>query len=667
MKRRIDILSFLFAAIFGLVLWRLFSIQVVERNFWAHRQDFQVNRDMGFLAPRGAILDRKGKPLVLSVEVVSVAADPRRIRDPHEVARRLAPMIERSVREVQEALEEEGRAFVWLARRLPKATADRIRELSIPGISFRTEYVRDYPNGSVAAHLLGFVGWEGKGLEGIEKSLDRDLRGSDDAGGIARDASGLPIPTPDAEGWKNDGLPVELSIDLLIQSAAEEALDEALDRFHAKSASAVVVDPATGEILALASRPSYDPNRFSEADPARFRNPAVEYAFEPGSTFKPFVLAGALENRTVPVDASYDCPGEVTIHGTRIQCHDPHGRVDLERMIAVSCNVAAIRVATSLPAPLLEATLRGYGFGEPTGVRIPAEAGGIFRRSERWSGLSEAMLGIGQEISVTPIQLAQGAAILAEDGVRRPLRIVRKVGGAPFVSNSTPRRIFSSEAVRKVRAGLERVITEGTGRLAAVPGVVVAGKTGTAQVSEPGRGYVEGKYNAVFWGFAPSQSPRLVIAVVVHEPDASIGYYGGQVAAPAFARIAREGLRVLGALPRAASTAPTSSGPFREGALRTPPEIATGAQGIRVPDLRGLTLRQIHDLFSEYPVHLRVRGDGLVVAQSPAVGTWMREGGEVSVRLELTEAGFAAANGVASETAAVPATSVADFAENQAP
>lgn len=637
-RRRIDLLAVLFTAFLGLVLYRLWKIQISEHDRWSRRQVEQVERALGFAPPRGAITDRAGRPLALSIEVHSLAADPARIEDPSSVAAHLAPILALDADEIEGRLERTGR-FVWLARRLSAETAEKIRALAVPGLFFRTEYVRTYPHGTTAAHLVGFAGWDGVGLEGIERALDAELRGSDAERAIPRDAFGRPIPTPGDVGWANDGEDVTLTIDLLIQTAAEAALDEALEVYHARSASAVVLDPATGEVLALASRPSYDPNRFFEVDPARHRNGAVEHAFEPGSTFKPFVLAAALEGGFVPRTATYECTGSIRLYGFDIRCHDKHGRVDLTKLIAQSCNVGAIHVARAMPEARLYETFIDLGFGAPTGIGLPGEAAGVLRPPSAWSGLSAAMLGIGQEISATPLQLAHAAAILAEDGVERPLRIVKRVGGEEVTPDRPPRRVLSAATAEELHKILRSTVEDGTGRLARIPGVAVAGKTGTAQVSKPGLGYLEGKYNAVFWGFAPAEAPRLVVVVVVEEPDPKVGYYGGDVAAPVFARIVREGLRVLGELPPEAvaseepSTSPAPEARRIEASARPLPPVEVGPKGVRVPDLTGLPLHRVHELLSEYALRVTATGEGVVASQAPPPGAWLPPGGEVRLAL----------------------------------
>lgn len=355
---------------------------------------------------------------------------------------------------------------------------------------------------------------------------------------------------------------------------------------------------------------------------------------------KPFVLAAARAAGAVPGDAVYFCSGTVPVLGHTIRCHDRHGRVDLARLIAQSCNVGAVHVATALAPRQLHDGLSSLGFGSPTGLPLPGEAAGILRPPAAWSGLTPAMLGIGQEIAVTMPQLVQATTLLAEGGVRRPLRLVLAVGDTPVPAGRAD-RVLSPAVAREVGGMLVEAVRSGTGRAAAIPGVAVAGKTGTAQVSRPGRGYIEGAYNAVFVGYAPAEAPRVAAAVVVHEPDPEIGYYGGAVAAPVFARIVREGLRVLGALPPAPEeavqeTAPAAAPPHPEDL----PPLEVGPNGVRVPDLSGLDLRTAFAWLAENSLRLSAEGEGRIVAQDPPPDSWLPVGGVVRVRLAEAAADY---------------------------
>lgn len=549
-KTRVALVIMGFLVITGVLLSRLFWLQVLSPSHWvtiARRQHLQVLE----LPPiRGAILDRRLKPLAVTIRLTSVFADPHHIKNPQRTAHLLAPILKKPAAELEKQLNQKEKGFVWLARRISNQAAVQIRALRLAGIDVVMEPQRVYPLGILASHLIGFAGLDAQGLEGLELSYDRVLKGEPGWRWLARDARRRPVGA-----WEGpmvaprDGLELVLTIDTTIQFIAERALDQVYQKWHAKGASIIVMDPMTGEILALANRPTFDSNLFNQMAPETRRNRAVTDTFEPGSVFKIVTASVALTKGAVRPDDTFYCEnGSYWVAGHLLHDYHPHGWLSFREVIAQSSNIGTTKVAMQLgPGPIYEG-IQAFGFGVPTGVGLPGEVGGVSKPPSQWSKPSITCIPIGQEVTVTAMQLAQAMSVIANGGyLVRPwvVREIRHPSGA-MVKSFKPvvvRRVIPTGTVQQMQDILSTVVEKGSGRLAAVPGFRAAGKTGTAQKVEPSGFYSDSRYMATFVGFVPVENPRLTILVTVDEPQPL--HTGGVVSAPVFKQVATEALAYL--------------------------------------------------------------------------------------------------------------------------
>jgi len=535
---------------------RLVQACVFQHEKWTEEAERQQQRTVRLAPERGSLLDRQGRELAVSVPAWSAWADPSTLDGPAaraDAAARLATVLPLSQRELARRLAQ-PRYFVWLARKLDRATRDRVSALGIPGVGFAKESRRVHPNGDLAATVLGAVGIDDQGLEGLEYHFDKDIAGRPGLLLTMRDARGGGfLPEGVSQQPPTRGADVVLTIDAVVQHVAERELRAAVSRTGAKAGSLVVVLPDTGEIAALTNLPTYDPNNLP-THPSHLRtNRAVASCYEPGSTLKIFTVAAALEAGVVRPDTVIDCGrGSIRIGRTRIRDHHSYDALTVREVLANSSNIGAIRIGRSVGERPLHDTLARFGFGRRTGVEFPTESPGILRDVADWSPLSLATISFGQEIAVTPLQLAAAAAAVANGGVLHPPRLVREVrradGSVERPAPPASRRVISAQTARELSSMLESVVTEGTGRAAAVPGYRVAGKTGTAQVVGEDGAYADGRYVASFVGWAPAEAPAFVAVIVLDEPQGA-SYHGGTAAAPAFAGLARDVLRYLQVAP----------------------------------------------------------------------------------------------------------------------
>ena len=621
----------------ALVCWsafiaaRLIDLQVIHREELTQRARMQHERTVVVPAHRGRILDRAGRPLAESIEVPSLYADIATLEDPSAAAAQLAPLLGRSRRGLARSLSSE-RSFVWLARRVQPATASAVQALKLDGIGSITESRRYYPAGRLAAHVLGIVGVDGDGLDGTE------FRYNDTIGGRAgrmisvRDARGTSVLRY-LERPSSSGQDLRLTLDSVIQYHAEVELDRAMNDTGSAWGSVIVMDPSTGAILAMANRPSFNPNAYGGSEPADRRNRAVTDLYEPGSTFKVVVAAAAIELGLVHSGSVIDCGhGAVKVAGRTIRDHKVFDYLRFSEVIAESSNVGAIRVGLRLSPEEFHRFTRGFGFGERAEVGLPGESRGLVRPPREWSGISQASLSIGQELSATPLQLLRAIAAIANGGVLPQPHIVEGAGRP-----GAGRRVVSERTARTVGRMLEGAVDHGTGKSAAVPGYRVAGKTGTAQKAEPGKGYGD-RHVPSFAGYVPARSPALAILVVLDSPRGP--YHGGEVAAPVFARVALPALRRLGIAPevpvphatsvRLAGT-PDVVPPHPDAPSALLPR--TGDGDPVVPDVAGASLRGALALLARAGLTARVEGTGLVVRQQPPAGTVLPAGSVVRVLL----------------------------------
>jgi cell division protein FtsI (penicillin-binding protein 3) len=524
---------------------KLFSIQIRQGQHLAARAMQQYERLLPVLSRRGTIYDRAGRELAVSLRVSSVFAQPAAVPDPARAARLLAPVLHQSPRELQARLRSD-KPFVWLQRQLEPKQAEAVADLNLKGIGLAPESRRYYPRQDLGAHVLGIVGVDERGLEGVEHLYDDLLGGKPEYIAAQQDALGRLIYREESPEPKAPIFDVYLTIDEVLQYIAERELARAVERSRAKAGTALILDPYTGEVLALANRPTFDPNAYRGAGlPARRNRAATDY-FEPGSVFKVILAAAALEEGVIrPGDQFHGENGAIVVNRTTIRDHEKYGWLTVRDILAQSSNVGAIKIGQKLGKSLFYHYISGFGFGTVTGVDLPGETPGLIRRPKSWSALSLPVLSLGQEISVTPLQLAAAFGAVANGGqLVRPhvVRGLRAGGQGRAVEPAVIRRVISPETSTALLDMLKAVVEEGTGKEAALPEHTVAGKTGTAQKVENGR-YSHRKVVASFIGAVPAEQPRLVILVVIDEPE--VLRWGGSIAAPAFREIAREALQYL--------------------------------------------------------------------------------------------------------------------------
>lgn len=521
---------------------RLVQLQVLGHDKYVEIARSQRLRVTSVATPRGDFLDRAGKPLAISVPSGTVVANPQSIADKPEVARRLAEALALPYDLVLERISSDAK-FAYVARQIDESVAQNVERLGIPGITVVEETRRFYPGRSLAANLLGFVGTDNQGLDGLEVGLEELVAGKPGVFEVEQDPLGRPIPQAEYRFEPPyPGADVVLTIDSEIQYRAEKFLAEAVEAYRAKGGSILVLEVGTGEILAMANVPTFDPNEFWKASPETRRNRLAVDVFEPGSTNKVITAAAALEEGKATLDERIGVPNRYRIADAVFKDAEDHPPLSwtVRDIVVHSSNIGTIRIAQRLGPQTLDRYLRAFGYGERAGIGIPGEASGILLPPDKWWSTSIGTIPIGQGIAVTGVQLAQVYATIANGGVRVPLKIVRGIvrdRSNPRLeevqSQARPVRVVSNQTADAVADMLGGVVAEGTGKRAAVPGHQVAGKTGTARKPSESGGYVD-KYVASFVGFAPLKHPRFVVAVVLDEPTP---YYGGLSAAPLFSRI----------------------------------------------------------------------------------------------------------------------------------
>jgi cell division protein FtsI (penicillin-binding protein 3)/stage V sporulation protein D (sporulation-specific penicillin-binding protein) len=554
-NRRVVVLGLVFAALLGIALVRAFWLQVVNGNAYAAMAVRQHRETVVVAAGRGTIFDRNGDPLAIGEQMTTVYANPRQVDDPRGVALDAGKDLGLQPTAIYPLLTDRSRGFVYLARKADPEKAARLEKLDLPGLGFYPEELRTYPQDSVAAQVLGYAGMDNHGLEGLERSLDPVLAGHPGSETIVKDPLGRAldvVSTKPATPGKN----VRLTIDDQIQADAESVLASTVRRFGARSATAIVMDPYTGAILAMAVAPGFDANRFAGTDPDRRRNRAVIDTYEPGSTFKLVTISAALEDHLVQPKTQFVLPPTIHVADRVIHDAEPRGteRLSVRQILEHSSNVGTVTIAEKLGPGRLASWVSRYGFGKPTGIDFPGESSGFALPLDQWSGSTIGTVPIGHGISVTPLQMARGYAAIANGGLLVEPHLVDRIDGH-LVRHRRGHRVVSREVSAEMMSMLRSVVLEGTGTEAAIPGYTVAGKTGTAAKVDPDGRYSTSRYVASFVGMVPATKPRVVIMVMVDEPHASI--WGGTVAAPAFQQIARFNLQHLEVPPDAPQTATT--------------------------------------------------------------------------------------------------------------
>lgn len=541
-ERRIGLLFAVFLLLLGLAALRATWLGTVRAGPLSERAVSQQIEDIEDPAPRGTIFDRNGVELAVTEDSATVFAHPFLIEDPAKAAAKLAPLVRRSRDELLRKLSDRKTTFVYLRRKMDASLGERIKELGMPGIGIVNEPKRVYPQGFMASQLLGLVGTDNVGLSGLEYAQEEALSGEDGERRLVKDALGEPISLIETERAE-PGEDVALTLDARIQERTEAVLAEVGQTYTPYAATALVMDPRTGEILALANWPRVDANDVGGAPAYALRNRAVAANYEPGSTFKAITVAGALEEGLVTPDTALSVPAQIQVADRTVgESHENGGGTKTVRQIlAESSNVGSVMIGLELEPERFDKWVRRFGFGKPTGVDLPGEESGIVLRPESYSGSSMGNMPIGQGIAVTPIQMATAYTAIANHGVMRRPYIVK--GAAP-----PPKRVLSRKVAGDVSEMLQGVLAAGgTAEEASVEGYTLAGKTGTAEKAIEG-GYSKTDFVASFIGYAPAKDPRLLVAVMVDTPRGDI--YGGTVAAPAFERIMEFALPYLKIPPR---------------------------------------------------------------------------------------------------------------------
>jgi cell division protein FtsI (penicillin-binding protein 3) len=633
MRQRIAAVAVLFAVVFSALALRVVQLTTVNAGALKQRADRQHHKSVRATATRGSIVDRFGEPLALSRDSASVYLRPREFQP--EAVNTVARLLDLP-RDVVLQRASAAAPFVWLRRQVPIEQWNKVEDLKLRGIGSEPTRQRVYPHGRLAGHVLGFTNVDGQGLEGVERALDAELRGGVQALVVGHDAWGRQFELGD--GWGSlprAGAHVELTIDVALQRVAEEALERAVQQFQAKAGSLVALDPDTGEVLAMANVPRFDPNQVKGVGADVYRNRAITDVYEPGSTFKAFLAAAALEEKVVRPEERINCEGGRYSVGKRtIRDAHPHGVLTFADVIAQSSNIGCAKVAERLGPERFGKVVKGLGFGVPTGIDLPGESGGLLRPVEKWGRIHLVTTAFGQGIAATPLQMARAFAAIANGGdLLRPYIVKRITDDAGSVRYAaTPhleRRIMSRHTAETVTELLVGVTEHGTGKQARIDGYRVAGKTGTAQKVDAGTGrYHPRDRMSSFVGFVPADDPALVILAVIDSPRTAT--YGGVVAAPVFRAVAEYGLTRRGILPTIEPMEePGAPAPplRRAAAAAAPPDEAETEEVAEeiaapggVPSYLGLPMRDALVRAQAEGWRLRIEGSGYVSKQSPLPG-----------------------------------------------
>ncbi len=615
--RRIEALTACFVLALVLLTIRAVDLQWAQSEKLSQLAENQRERQYTVQAPRGPVLDANGRILAESIQVPSIAAIGRDV--PKNRIGELASALDMPVSRLKSRLQRSG--FVWLARQIDPAKARAVAALEIPGVRQETEWQRFNPLGPATGHLLGFVGIDGRGLEGLEHSQNDILTGQSGRKHVRRDARGRSLP---GAYWLSEpkmGDQLTLYLDATLQSMAYAALVEGIRTQHAKGGSVVVMRPQDGAVLAMASWPGFNPNNYRKFKPGQWRNRAVTDVFEPGSVLKPFAVAAALKTGQWKRDSLIYCEnGNYRVADYVIHDVHPEGWLDMTGLLARSSNICAAKVALDIGPTKLYDMLEAVGLGRRAGIGLSGESPGIVPPLGRWGPVETATIAFGQGIAITPLQLATAFSVLANGGMHVSPKLIQGRDSEPSY------RVMSEQIAHSVMRMLVHAASpEGTGANAVPAGYRVAGKTGTAQ--KPGRrgGYAKGKYIAVFAGAIPADDPQLVIAVIVDEPQKSI--YGGTVAAPIFRRIAAAALPYLGVPPQ------METQQWQHVPVAVHAKVSIGGAG-EVPQLYGQSLRDVRRIAMRGGYPLRVHGSGWVVRQKPVALSRIGEGGTLEVWLD---------------------------------
>ena len=642
--RRLTITKVLFLVVTLVVGGRAFQLQVLQGDRLMRLGQRQHLKEWIVLPKRGAVIDRAGESLALSLESQSVYARPHRIQNVDNVSRKLAGVLNLRVAEVKQKITA-AKPFVWIKRQITAPEAEKIQVLNIDGIGMFYEPNRHYPQGQLAGQVIGFVGRDSEGLEGLELKYNDYIRGEAGSSVTERDALGRRVLVQGVEGLQiPPGSDIHLTLDTAIQHIAEKELEASILKYRAKAGVAIIVDPFTGEVLALANYPSFDPNLYNKQSADQRRNRAVADSYEPGSTFKTILAAAALEEDVVGKEDLFYCEmGKYPYAGKIIHDTHPYGWLSFSKILQVSSNIGFTKVAEKLKKDRYFKYIEKFGFGRSTGIDVPGEVPGLLRKAESWSAIDLATHAFGQGISATPMQMVMAYAAIANGGfLMRPYITQRVVSpqGEVVLENQphVVRRVVSEKTAKQLASMLSQVTTEGgTGAMANIEGFEVAGKTGTAQKADPVHGGYSNKRVGSFVGFVPANNPRLVALVLIDEPEGSV--YGGVVAAPVFRNIAQGALRRMMVAPQQAEALPVAANiaqgelPLRR-IVKLSSESAAADNDTQVPDFIGLSMREALEKAQLSKIKVKLQGNGYVVKQLPAAGDRWNEDGMLMLNLQ---------------------------------
>jgi cell division protein FtsI (penicillin-binding protein 3) len=656
-RRRVYVLIAIMGAWSATIGARLFFLQVVRSADYREKAENQQLKGEQITAPRGAIYDRNGNQLAYSIKVDSVAVNPREIKDGPRTAQLLSSLTGVPTAELLKRFDS-NKYFAWVKRKISPAEAEAIAQAvakhKLSGINFQKEYQRYYPKGETAAHVLGYVNSDEKGGAGLEYRYDDKMRGVNGTVKVMTDARQATYGRIEVDQPPQAGANLVTTLDENIQYIVEKEIAEAAERTHAASISVSVMDPHTGQMLAVANYPTFNPNQYNAYSPESQINRAVASTYEPGSTFKIATASAAIEEGLVTLDELIDCQlGSISIAGHKIHDWKPFGWLTVGQILQNSSDVGAIQLGIRLGKERFADYIQHFGFGRPTGIDLPGEEHGTARPASRWSNISIGAISMGQEITVTPLQILGLVSAVANGGILYRPYVVQKVQHPEqgVLSETEPHgeRIMSQTTAEKLQSMLEVVVTDGTAKTSKLEGYRAAGKTGTAQKVENGR-YSQSKYVASFAGFAPVSNPAIAMIVVIDSPVGA--HHGGDVAAPVFKKIAEQILRFKIIAPDVPEYAPKYKAPSNHdrkpddgkglvnqpdwkiveaGVHTTAPTESVDGGAIVVPDFHGRSKRDVTAESFKLGIELISSGSGLAVAQNPQPGARVSTGGLVKV------------------------------------
>ncbi len=626
----------------GIIIYRAVEFQIIKREELQKGLTKQREKVVRLVPRRGKILDRKGNELALSVKVGSVFVRPGKVRDPEQVAQILSKTLEMNVQDVLNILRSKN-SFLPLKRQIPESKAEEILNQRLSGVEVFWEYKRYYPNREMAAQVIGFTGWDSRGLEGLEFHFNNYLQSEPELLYAEKDAYGQEILLEPAD-IADSGNDIVLTLDTGIQFIVEEELKRTAEVTKAKNLIGIVMDVKSGEILAMAQYPGFNPNSFKNYPRNRWRNLSASGLYEPGSTFKVFLVSAALQSGIIKPNTVFNCEkGEYRISDD-IVIHDvkKYSYLTVEEIIANSSNIGAAKIADQLGSKIYMNYITEFGFGSRTGIELPAEERGLLKSPDRTTRVDNMIMGFGQGISVTPIQLITAFNAIVNDGVLVKPSIVKSIlsSDGKVIYNSLPdegKRVISERVARQVKRMLKKAVEYGTGRSAYIPGYGSAGKTGTSQKIDPLTGsYSYEKFTSYFIGYTPIKSPRLSILIIVDEPEGVA--YGGVVAAPVFKNVAERVLPLLNVESEIAAIREPLSITEEDEAKTVANDFngqASGTEGSaqRMPDLRGLSYREVLRVLSENGIGATLKGNGFVERQDPPPGSVINSETKCSVFL----------------------------------